>query len=284
MTLAQALATSPLRPRLVFRGRLLVMGILNVTPDSFSDGGAFLDTERAVERGVAMAQNGAGLIDVGGESTRPGAAPVPVEEELRRVVPVIRRLAQRLSIPIAVDTSKAAVAEAALDAGASVVNDVTALRGDARMAGIVARSRATVILMHMRGTPLTMQRRPRYTDVVSEVAQFLRGAARQAEASGIAHSRILIDPGLGFGKMPAHNLSLMRHLDRFATLGYPVVVGPSRKSFIGTALGADVDDRLAGTLACVAYAERLAAHVVRVHDVKEALQLVRMLAAIRKAR
>ena len=256
------------------------MGILNVTPDSFSDGGRFLDPANAARRGIEMAEEGADLIDVGGESTRPEAARILVDEELRRVLPVIERLAAAVRIPISIDTSKAEVAARALEAGASVVNDVTALRGDPKMSSVIARARASVILMHMAGTPQTMQRHPSYRNVVTEVAGFLSHAAAQAQQAGIARSRILIDPGLGFGKTAAHNLALMRALRRFVALGFPVVVGPSRKSFIGQTLDADVDDRLPGTLACVAQAYVCGVQVVRVHDVKPTVQLLQMLDAI----
>ena len=259
------------------------MGILNVTPDSFSDGGATFTKSAAVARGLRMADSGADLIDIGGESTRPGAAPVPVEEELRRVVPVIERLAKALSIPLSVDTSKARVADEALQAGASIINDVTALQGDQAMATVIARRKASIILMHMRGTPQTMQRHPRYADVAGEVRAFLTQRATHAEGQGIARAKILIDPGLGFGKTVTHNLRLLRELPCFMELGYPVVVGPSRKSFIGRVLNADLTDRLAGTLACVASAWQSGARIVRVHDVKPAIQLIRMLSAIHSA-
>ena len=266
--------------RLVCRGVPLVMGVLNVTPDSFSDGGRYVDAHDALRRGREMAQEGADLLDVGGESTRPGARPVPPDEELRRVIPVIEQLSRTVRIPLSIDTSKAEVAAQALAAGASLVNDVTALQGDARMAKVIAERRAGVILMHMRGTPRTMQRAPRYQDVVEEVAAFLAAAAARAQAAGIERAHILIDPGLGFGKTVAHNLELLRRLDRFVSLGFPVVVGPSRKSFIGKTLEVDVENRLAGTLACVAAAQRRGAQVVRVHDVRPAVQLIRMLEAI----
>ena len=266
--------------RLVVRGRPLVMGILNVTPDSFSDGGVFAGTAAAVEHGLRMASEGADLIDVGGESTRPGAEAVSAETELSRVIPVIAQLAGALRIPISVDTSKAEVAFQAIEAGASIINDVTALRGDPQMSAVAARSGASVILMHMRGTPRTMQRAPRYRDVVGEVAGFLREAAGRAEAAGIPRARILLDPGLGFGKTVEHTLVLLRSLDRLVALGYPVVVGPSRKSFIGATLDAGVEDRLAGTLACVAWAQRGKARIVRVHDVQPAVHLLKMLEAI----
>lgn len=261
--------------------RPLVMGILNVTPDSFSDGGLYLDAGAAVARAEEMVAEGADVIDIGGESTRPGAAAVPLAEELRRTIPVIRRLVKAVRIPLSIDTSKADVAERALDAGASSVNDVTALRGDPRMASVVARHRAAVILMHMAGTPRTMQRRPRYRNVAREVTAFLLRQVKQAQAAGISRSRILVDPGLGFGKTVAHNLALMAALPRFTALGFPVVIGPSRKSFIGQMLNADVNDRLAGTLACVASAFWHGVHMVRVHDVKACAQLLYMLEAIR---
>jgi len=256
------------------------MGVLNVTPDSFSDGGAFLDPEAAVARGVQMAGEGADLIDVGGESTRPGSLGVSPEEELRRVLPVIRRLAKRVRIPLSIDTSKAEVADRALGAGAAIVNDVTALRGDPQMARVAARHRAAVILMHMRGTPRTMQKAPRYRDVAQAVTEELLAQAAQAQAAGIARPRILLDPGLGFGKTILHNLRLLGALGKFVSLGFPVVIGPSRKSFIGHLLQADVDERLAGTLACIAWAIQQQVHIVRVHDVKPVVQFITMWRAV----
>ena len=258
------------------------MGILNVTPDSFSDGGRFAGPADAVRHAQRLVDEGADLIDVGGESTRPGAAPVPAAEEARRVVPVIRALAKRLAVPVSVDTSKAEVARRAIDAGASLVNDVTAL-GDPQMPEVVAKARVSVILMHRRGTPQTMQRAPRYQDVVGEVREFLAQASRRAEAAGIRSDRILLDPGLGFGKTVRHNLLLLRHLDALGALGKPVVVGPSRKSFIGRVLNAEILDRLEGTLACVAYAMRQGAAMVRVHDVKPTVEFIRMWSAIEDA-
>jgi dihydropteroate synthase len=256
------------------------MGILNVTPDSFSDGGTCFDPGAALRRGLELAEQGADLLDVGGESTRPGATPVSAEEELRRVLPVIERLAGAVRIPISIDTSKAAVAARAVEAGASLINDVTALRGDPRMAEVAARSGAAVILMHMRGSPRTMQRHPRYGDVVQEVAAFLASAAGGAEAAGVARERILVDPGLGFGKTAAHNLVLLRSLDRLVLLGYPVVLGPSRKSFIGATVGGEVHERLGGTLAAVTAARRAGVQMVRVHDVQPVVQFLRMLELI----
>ncbi len=256
------------------------MGILNVTPDSFSDGGRFFDQDAAVERGVEMAAQGAAIIDIGGESTRPWAVGVSAAEELRRVLPVVKRLAHRVRVPISVDTSKAPVAEAALDAGAMIINDISALRTDPAMASVVASHEATVILMHMAGTPATMQQRPRYRHVTQDVCRFLRGAVERAEAGGITHKRIWLDPGLGFGKTVRHNLQLLRELELIVALGYPVVLGPSRKFFIGETVEAPIDDRLAGTLACVEQAQRCRVHVVRVHDVPQTVQFLRMCEAI----
>lgn len=259
------------------------MGILNVTPDSFSDGGVYLRPEAARRHAQQMVEDGAAIIDVGGESSRPGAAPVTADEEARRVLPVIRAIRRRLSVPISIDTWKAEVAARALEAGASVVNDITALRGDARMAQVVAKARAGVVLMHMQGTPRTMQRHPRYGDVVEDVAQFLAEAIARARRAGISKERLWIDPGIGFGKTVAHNLLLLHNLERFARLSVPVVVGPSRKSFIGAILGAEVRERLAGTLACVASAASAGVDGVRVHDVKPAAQLLAMWTAIDQA-
>jgi len=265
-------------------GRPLIMGVLNVTPDSFSDGGKYLDAERAVTRGIQLAAEGADLIDIGGESTRPGSRRIPVEEELRRVLPVVRRLAKAVRVPLSVDTSKAEVAAQALAAGVSIVNDVTALRGDPDMGRVVARHRAALILMHMRGSPETMQRSPRYRDVVDDVATGLLAAVDRAQQAGVPRAHLLIDPGLGFGKTATHNLTLLRALPAFVRLGFPVVLGPSRKSFIGAALQADLQDRLSGTLACVAHAYWCGIHIVRVHDVQPTVHLLRMLAAIDRTR
>lgn len=256
------------------------MGILNVTPDSFSDGGGYLSVEQALAHAEQMAADGADLIDVGGESTRPGAPSVAVEEECRRVLPVIERLARRLPIPISIDTSKALVAQRALEAGASLINDVTALRGEGDMAAVAARARVPIILMHMRGTPRTMQQAPRYRNVVDDVARWLREAARGAQAAGITRERIWLDPGLGFGKTVRHNLTLLRRLDVLQGVGCPIVIGPSRKSFIGHTLNLPADDRLEGTLACVGYAMAHGVAVVRVHDVKPAVRFITMWQAI----
>jgi len=249
-------------------GEFLLMGVVNVTPDSFSDGGRFLDPSAAVAHGVRLAGEGAAILDIGGESTRPGADPVPAEEELRRVVSVVERLAaagtrSRLSI----DTSKAAVARAALDAGASYVNDVTAFRGDPAIAGLVAERGVECCLMHMLGEPRTMQEDPRYDDVVSDVKAFLEQRLAFAVGEGVPEERVTLDPGIGFGKTLEQNLELLRRLDEIAAIGRPVLVGTSRKSFLGKLTGRDVDDRLAGTIATNVLAYARGASVFRVHDV-----------------
>ena len=247
----------------------LIMGVVNVTPDSFSDGGLFLDADAAVEHGLRLAQEGADILDVGGESTRPGAEPVGEDEELRRVVPVIERLAQgdaRLSI----DTTKLAVARAALDAGATLVNDVSALRFDPGMAGLVAETGAGCCLMHMLGEPRTMQADPRYDDVVSDVKAFLEERLAFAVAEGIDEERIWLDPGIGFGKTVEHNLELLRRIDEIVAIGRPVVVGTSRKSFLGKLVGGrDEGERLPGTIATNVLALERGASVFRVHDVAQ---------------
>jgi dihydropteroate synthase len=247
------------------------MGVVNVTPDSFSDGGLYLDPERAIAHGRELAGAGAEILDVGGESTRPGAEPVPAEEELRRVVPVIRGLSG-VGPRISVDTSKAAVAAAALDAGAEIVNDVTALRFDAELAGLCADRECTVVLMHMLGDPRTMQDDPRYEDVVTEVRAFLAKRIEAAVAAGVDERRIWIDPGIGFGKTVEHNLELLRRLDELASLGRPIVIGTSRKRFLGSLTDREVGDRLGGTIATNVLALAAGADVFRVHDVAEARQ------------
>jgi dihydropteroate synthase len=256
-----------------------LMGVVNVTPDSFSDGGLYFDARAAVAHGEELAAAGAAILDVGGESTRPGAEEVSVEEELRRVVPVIEGLAGG-EAEISVDTSKAAVAAAALDAGAAIVNDVTALRGDPGMAALCAERGATVVLMHMLGSPRTMQSNPVYDDVVAEVKSFLTGRVEAALAAGIAEERIWLDPGIGFGKTAEHNLELLRRLAELAELGRPLVVGTSRKSFIGRLDGSDAGERLGGTIASSVLAAVEGAAVLRVHDVAEVGQAIAVAAAI----
>jgi dihydropteroate synthase len=264
--------------------RALIMGILNVTPDSFSDGGCYLGVDAAVARAETIEAEGADLLDVGGESSRPGARPVSLEEELSRVLPVVSALAGRVRIPISVDTTKAEVARRALDAGAAVINDISALRSDPRMADVVASSRAGVILMHMQGTPVTMQEHPAYTAIVEEVCEFLHARVEAAVAAGIDRERIAVDPGLGFGKTAEQSLALLGGLSALRTLGRPLVIGPSRKSFIGAVLERPVHEREWGTAAAVAAAVLQGAHVVRVHCVAQMKDVARMAHAVREAK
>ena len=263
-----------------FGERTYVMGVLNVTPDSFSDGGKFLDEEGAVSRGIKMVEDGADIIDIGGESTRPGAKPVGAEEELKRVVPVVEKLAAKIDKPISVDTYKSEVARRALDAGAALVNDISALRMDDDMAPLLAERDAPVILMHMRGTPQNMQENPTYKSVMGEIISFLRERLQLARSKGIKMENILVDPGIGFGKTVQHNLEILRKLVELKSLGCPVVVGTSRKSFIGHTLDLPVEERLEGTAATVALSVANGANIVRVHDVKEMVRVVRMTDAI----
>jgi dihydropteroate synthase len=256
-----------------------LMGIVNVTPDSFSDGGMYLSPEAAIAHGEELVRDGADILDVGGESTRPGAEEVPAEEELRRVLPVIEGLAGGEAV-VSIDTSKAAVAEAALDAGAAIVNDVTALRGEPEIGGLCAERGAGLVLMHMRGEPRTMQENPAYDDVVDDVKAFLAERLEAAIAAGVAEERVWLDPGIGFGKTLEHNLELLGRLGELRELGRPLVVGVSRKSFIGKIDGSAVGERLGGTIAASVLAAAEGAGVLRVHDVAEAAQAVKLTAAI----
>ena len=261
--------------------RTLLMGILNVTPDSFSDGGQFLTLDAAIAHGKRMLEEGADILDVGGESTRPGSIRVPVEEELKRVVPVIARLSQETGALVSVDTTKARVAEEAIAAGAAMINDISAMRFDARMAPLAARTGVGLVLMHMQGNPLTMQRNPQYTDLIGEIMTFLRERGQAALIAGVPDEALVFDPGIGFGKIDEHNLEILRRLTDLAALGRPVLVGPSRKSFIGKALGGlPVSERLEGTAAAVALAVAGGAAIVRVHDVKEISRVARLADAI----
>lgn len=261
--------------------RTLVMGVLNVTPDSFSDGGRFSDHDTAIVHAREMAAAGATVIDIGGESTRPGAQPIPESEQIRRIVPVIRALANQIPALLSIDTTRAAVAEAALDAGAHLVNDISGGLDDPALLPMVARRAVPVVLMHMQGTPATMQVNPTYADVVSEIKQFLRDRVAAAEAVGIDPARILIDPGIGFGKRMGHNLELLRRLAEFTSLRRPMVVGVSRKGFIGRITGEDLPSgRRFGTAAAVAWSAANGAAIVRVHDVAPMAQVVRMIEAI----
>ncbi len=257
------------------------MGILNVTPDSFSDGGAYRSPAEAVERGLRMEAEGAAIIDVGGESTRPGSMPVAAAEEIRRVLPVIRGLAAKAKAVISIDTTKAVVAREAAAAGARIVNDTSALADDPGMAGAVRDTGCAVVLMHRRGTPATMQTAPHYGEVIGEVTAELSERIEAAVAAGIARERILVDPGIGFGKRLEDNLALHRHLDRLRILGRPIVFGPSRKSFIGSLTGAPAAERAFGTAAAVSAAVLRGVHAVRVHDVKEMRDVVLVAYAIR---
>jgi dihydropteroate synthase len=260
-----------------------VMGVVNVTPDSFSDGGAFLDPGAAVAHGLRLAAEGADVLDVGGESTRPGSDPVPLAVELERVLPVIEGLARATDVPISIDTVKAAVAERAIRAGAGFVNDVSALRHDPAMAGVVAEAGVPVCLMHMLGEPKTMQRDPRYRDVVAEVSAFLAERVEFARASGISPDQICIDPGIGFGKTADHNLMLLRHLDRIAAVGPPVLLGVSRKSFLGVLTGEPDSSREVATVAVNLDAVRRGAWMLRVHAVTPTRQALAVAAAIEAA-
>jgi dihydropteroate synthase len=262
--------------------RTLVMGILNVTPDSFSDGGQFLDPARAVEHGLRMVEDGADLVDVGGESTRPGSDPVPANEERDRVLPVIERLAESTSVPISVDTMKPEVAADAIKAGASIVNDVSGAR-DPAMLQVVRDSDAGLVLMHMLGEPKTMQSEPHYDDVVREVHAYLRERELAAIGAGITKDRLCVDPGIGFGKTADHNLTLLKHCFAFRDLGVPVLFGTSRKAFLGHLLEAEPGDRLEGTIATTVWLASRGVHIVRVHDVRETTRALRVVEAIRSA-
>ena len=269
--------------RLDFSAGPLIMGILNVTPDSFSDGGQFLDSDKAVEHGLKMAADGAAIIDIGGESTRPGSQTVPPPEQTDRVVPVIEALRKRTDVPISIDTKNVEVAQSALDAGASIINDITAL-SDQRMTELAGERNVPVILMHMQGTPATMQAEPKYKDVVAEVLDYLLVRAKQTEQYGISKERIFIDPGIGFGKTLDHNLTLLRNIDRFVAGGYRVLVGTSRKSFIGKITGKeDPAKRIFGTAATVALCAAAGVSILRVHDVAQMVEVVKVTKAIKNA-
>lgn len=263
--------------------RPLVMGILNVTPDSFSDGGQYGETVAAIRRGLELVEEGADILDIGGESTRPGAEAVALDEELARVLPVIEGLRQRTEAAISIDTSKAEVARRALGAGATIINDVTALRGDPYMARVAADSGAGVVLMHMQGTPATMQEAPHYKDVMGEIAAFLKERIAEAEGAGIGLERIAIDPGIGFGKTLEHNLESLVRLGELTAMGYPVLLGPSRKGFIGRILDLPPEERAEGTGAVVTAAVLAGVRIVRVHDVKAMSRTVRMAERLRTA-
>ncbi len=261
------------------RTRPLIMGVVNVTADSFYDGGRYLIPERAVAHAMELVAHGADLIDIGGESTRPGSHGVNEQDELDRVLQVVRELARRISIPISIDTTKSRVAQCALDHGASIINDVSAMRQDPAMASVIARSDAAVVLMHMQGTPQTMQHAPSYADVLSEVTQFLEERTHDAIRAGIARTNIVLDPGFGFGKLMVHNLALLRGLSSLSILNRPLLVGLSRKAFIGTIVEKPVEHREWGTAAAVAFAVDRGARIIRVHDVAMMVDVVKVAAA-----
>ncbi len=254
-----------------------VMGIINVTPDSFSDGGLHYRVENAIQRAFQMVEEGADIIDVGGESSRPGSDPVEAKVEIGRVVPIISRLARELPVPVSVDTTKSEVAQAALDAGAGMINDISGLHWDLKLADLAARYKVPIVLMHTRGKPKTMQQDIRYTSLISEILRYLKEGIEVAMASGVPEDQIIVDPGIGFGKTLENNLEIMNNLFELSVLKKPIMLGASRKTFIGKVLGLDVDQRLEGTLATTAYGVMRGADIVRVHDVKENVRVIRML-------
>jgi dihydropteroate synthase len=273
--------------RLNFKGRtvqlgkkMLIMGVLNVTPDSFYDGGRYSNSKQAVERALQMVEEGADIIDIGGESSRPGSNPVEEKEELERVIPVIKKLADKINVPISIDTYKAGVAKRAIDVGASMVNDISALRMDEKMANVVRSSEVPVCLMHMQGTPRNMQKNPRYKDVVSEIFAFLKERIEFCEQAGINIERTIVDPGIGFGKTVLHNLEILKNLDQFKSLGRPIMIGVSRKSFMGKVLQLEPEERLEGSLASTVWCMMKGASILRVHDVRETKRAVTMVEAI----
>ncbi len=266
-----------------FSSKTHIMGVLNVTPDSFSDGGLFLDKNRAVDCALRMQDEGADMIDIGGESTRPGAEKVSVKEEIGRVVPVIEALARKINIPLSIDTYKSAVAKTALSAGASIVNDISGLRFDPEMSGIVAQYKVPVVIMHIQGTPVNMQKKPSYRALIPEIIDYLRESISIAQSAGITDDRIIIDPGIGFGKTVDHNLTIIKCLGEFTGFEKPILLGPSRKSFIGSKLGdLPVTERLEGTSAAVAIGIFNGANIIRVHDVKVMIRVVGIADALKR--
>ncbi len=270
--------------QLEVESRPLIMGIVNVTPDSFSDGGAFLDVSHAVDHALELVAQGADIIDIGGESTRPGAAEVAVEEECRRVLPVIEQIGSQSDVAISIDTSKAHVARAALDAGAHIINDVSALTHDPEMATVASDGRAGLVLMHMRGTPQTMQNDPRYDNVLTSVRDYLDARVVAAREAGIANEALAVDPGIGFGKTVAHNLQLLANIDAWRVKGVHALVGLSRKRFIGDVTGAPVEERLAGSLAALVCCVLAGVEIMRVHDVAASVQAAAIARAIEAER
>ncbi|MBI5026693.1 MAG: dihydropteroate synthase [Nitrospirae bacterium] len=264
-----------------FTKKTYIMGVLNVTPDSFSDGGLYLNKERAVEHALRLVEEGADIIDVGGESTRPGSDPVPLEEELRRVLPVIESIAKKVNVPISIDTYKASVARAAISSGASIVNDISGLRFDPDMPGVIAKAGVPVVIMHIKGTPRDMQLNPSYDALIPEIMDYFNYSIKIAMNAGIPEDLIIIDPGIGFGKTVEHNLEIIKRLGEFSSIKKPILIGPSRKSFIGKVLGdLPVNERLEGTAAAVAIAILNGANIIRVHDVKAMARVAKVADAI----
>ncbi|MDA8085610.1 MAG: dihydropteroate synthase [Nitrospiraceae bacterium] len=267
-----------------FSRRAYIMGILNVTPDSFSDGGLYLDPGKAVDHALRMAAEGADIIDIGGESTRPGAVATSAQEQIRRTVPVINAIKKRTRIPVSIDTYRAEVARAAIDAGADILNDISGMRFDAAMPALAAGSGVPVVLMHIKGTPADMQKNPRYDALIPEILDYLRGSIGIALEAGVEAEKIIIDPGIGFGKTFEHNLEILKDLETFTGLGRPVLAGPSRKAFIGHILdGAPASERLEGTIAAAVIAIMNGANILRVHDVKEVVRAARVADAIKRS-
>ncbi|MBC8177616.1 MAG: dihydropteroate synthase [Desulfobacteraceae bacterium] len=264
--------------------RTHVMGVLNITPDSFSDGGHYFEADRAVEHALLMDRDGADIIDIGGESTRPYSKKISIAEEIDRVIPVIEALQGEISAPISIDTCKSTVAEEALKAGASIINDISALRFDPEMAQIAAQAGVPVILMHMKGTPGDMQKNPVYDDLINEILDFLKDAVDRAEAAGISRKLTVVDPGIGFGKTFDHNLKIIRDLSRFKSLERPVLLGPSNKAFIGHILDREPHERDTGSMAAVAAGVMNGAHIIRAHNVKKAVETVRIIDAVKRGR
>lgn len=257
--------------------RTHIMGILNVTPDSFSDGGKFFQPGQAIEHGIQMAEDGADIVDIGAESTRPGAKPVAADEELRRIIPILEGLLKQVAVPISIDTYKSSVAETALEAGAQMINDISGLRFDPQMRHVIAKYRVPVVIMHIKGEPRNMQQHPYYGDLIGEISGYLAESIQLAEEAGIQREKIIVDPGIGFGKRLMDNYEILRRLDEFQKLGCPILIGPSRKSFIGKVLDLPSDQRLEGTIAAVAIGIQHGAHLVRVHDVKEISRACRII-------
>jgi dihydropteroate synthase len=263
--------------------RTLLMGVLNVTPDSFSDGGLFFDKETAIARGLKMVEEGADFIDIGGESTRPGSKPLGLDEELRRVIPVIEFLVKEVDVPISIDTYKSAVAKKAIEAGAQIINDISGLHLDPSLSQVAAKEDVPLVLMHMRGNPETMQKNIHYESLFSEIIQYLKDSIQRAESAGVDSEQIIIDPGIGFGKTVEDNLLILKNLQEFKILGKPLLLGTSRKTFIGKILNADVTDRLEGTLSSIVVGVLNGAHIIRCHDVIQARRAIAIADAVRQA-